>query len=92
MGGQNIELANKSRYSRALLEKAFQWARETGPAQPVFASLWPRYRFIGWDNLNSLIDSVPSTLTSSASTAIWKSVCFGAVLSDWRTFLTGRLS
>ena len=53
VGGQNIELANKSRYSRALLEKAFQWARETGPAQPVFASLWPRYRFIGWDNLNS---------------------------------------
>ena len=53
VGGQNIELANKSRYSRALLEKAFQWARETGPAQPVFASLWPRYRFTGWDNLNS---------------------------------------
>ena len=53
VGGQNIELANKSRYSRALLEKAFQWARETGPAQPVFASIWPRYRFTGWDNLNS---------------------------------------
>ena len=51
--GQNIELANKSRYSRALLEKAFHWAREIGPAQPVFASLWSKDRFTGWDAGNS---------------------------------------
>ena len=59
--GQNIELASKSKYSLALLEKAFEWARETNPAQPVFASLWRTGKwkndsgqFIGWDRLHPI--------------------------------------
>ena len=53
VAGQNVELADKSSYSQALLEKAFHWAREIGPAQPVFASLYSQTTFRGLDAGNS---------------------------------------
>ena len=34
------EVANKARFSLALMQKTFQWAREVDPAQPVFVSPW----------------------------------------------------
>ena len=59
-GGKNTELPNKSDFSLALLQKAFQWARAANPAQPVLVSGWTtsrwlnRYKFVGWDNLDEI--------------------------------------
>nr|WP_262910772.1 glycoside hydrolase family 5 protein [Wocania arenilitoris] len=36
----DIELKNKETYSLALLKKAFQWAREVNPTQPICADVW----------------------------------------------------
>ena len=59
-GGKNTELPNKSDFSLALLQKAFQWARAANPAQPVLVSGWTTsrwlnsYEFVGWDNLDEI--------------------------------------
>jgi len=42
----NVELANKAEAAHALLVKAFGWAREVHPAQPLTAGIWRDYA--GW--------------------------------------------
>lgn len=41
-----LELANKADASHALLIKAFQWAREVNPKQPITTGIWRDYA--GW--------------------------------------------
>ncbi len=40
IGGANIEIRNKAEMALRLLKKAFAWAREANPTQPLTAGLW----------------------------------------------------
>ena len=57
---------NKDVFTQSLLRKAFKWAREVNPSQPLTTSIWKTWeKDNDWSKLDSLSDLSKFTLSNS---------------------------